>query len=87
MILHRRSLLTGFVSFLAAPAVVRAASIMPVKALRLEAVPYEDGPFEFSGFYSLIPVGSLGTQSEIIAQYEAVSMRLAQELTGPYIDA
>ena len=34
----RRSLITGLVSFLAAPAVVRAASLMPVKALTLEEI-------------------------------------------------
>jgi hypothetical protein len=34
----RRSLITGLVSFLAAPAVVRAASLMPVKALRSDVV-------------------------------------------------
>ncbi len=33
MILARRSFLTGLASALAAPAIVRAASLMPVKAL------------------------------------------------------
>lgn len=32
MTLSRRSLITGLASFLAAPAIVRASSIMPVKA-------------------------------------------------------
>lgn len=32
MITSRRSLITGFASLLAAPAIVRASSIMPVKA-------------------------------------------------------
>jgi hypothetical protein len=32
MQLSRRSLITGLVSFVAAPAIVRASSIMPVKA-------------------------------------------------------
>ena len=32
MTLSRRSLITGLVSFVAAPAIVRATSIMPVKA-------------------------------------------------------
>jgi hypothetical protein len=32
MVLSRRSLITGFASLLAAPAIVRASSLMPVKA-------------------------------------------------------
>lgn len=32
MLLSRRSLITGLASFLAAPAIVRASSLMPVKA-------------------------------------------------------
>ena len=32
MTLSRRSLITGLVSFVAAPAIVRASSLMPVKA-------------------------------------------------------
>ena len=38
MILSRRSLITGLASFIAAPAIVRASSIMPVKAW----APYSD---------------------------------------------
>ncbi len=39
MILHRRSFLTGLgASLFAAPAIVRAASLMPVKAIEVEAV-------------------------------------------------
>ena len=41
----RRSLITGLVSFLAVPAVVRAASLMPVKAL--PAHPY---PLRYLGY-------------------------------------
>ncbi len=33
MIIHRRSLLTGLVSLLAAPAIVRVANLMPVKSM------------------------------------------------------
>lgn len=40
----RRSLLTGLISLVAAPAIVRATSLMPVKALPVEPV------FEFSGY-------------------------------------
>lgn len=32
--LSRRSLITGLISFMAAPAIVRAASLMPVKAIQ-----------------------------------------------------
>lgn len=48
----RRSLITGLVSFLAAPAVVRAASLMPVKAL-------PEAAFEYSGYYSVIPLSPI----------------------------
>lgn len=34
MNLSRRGLITGLISFVAAPAIVRAASLMPVKALK-----------------------------------------------------
>lgn len=47
MILSRRSLLTGFTALLAAPAIVRASSLMPVKAFAEEGfVPYM-GPVQF----------------------------------------
>ena len=35
--LNRRSLITGLISFVAAPAIVRASSLMPVKA-----IPWDD---------------------------------------------
>ena len=44
----RRSLITGLVSFLAAPAVVRAASLMPVKAL-LKPLTFQGVPIFFDG--------------------------------------
>lgn len=34
--ISRRGLITGLVSFVAAPAIVRAASLMPVKAFELD---------------------------------------------------
>lgn len=37
--LNRRGLITGLVSFVAAPAIVRAASLMPVKAITLDELP------------------------------------------------
>ncbi len=39
----RRSLITGLISLVAAPAIVRAASLMPVKAMDLGADFYIDG--------------------------------------------
>ena len=47
----RRSLITGLVSFLVAPAVVRAASLMPVKALPLEI---EWGRRSFDSVYPIL---------------------------------
>jgi hypothetical protein len=41
MSLSRRSLITGLVSFVAAPAIVRAANLMPVKVME---EPYGIGP-------------------------------------------
>lgn len=35
--ISRRGLITGLVSFVAAPAIVRAASLMPVKAFDVDA--------------------------------------------------
>jgi hypothetical protein len=35
--INRRGLITGLISFVAAPAIVRATSIMPVKAMRAES--------------------------------------------------
>jgi hypothetical protein len=57
MNLSRRGLITGLISFVAAPAIVRAASLMPVKALEAE--------FEFSGFYSLYSTGFYGEMCAI----------------------
>lgn len=52
MTLHRRSFITGLVSLVAAPAIVRAGSLMPVKVM---IEPYGIGPMmtavrDFSGF-------------------------------------
>lgn len=33
MILHRRSFITGLISLIAAPAIIRAGSLMPVKQM------------------------------------------------------
>ena len=49
--LNRRSLITGLISLVAAPAIVRAGSLMPVKAL-------DDAAFEFSPYYTVIPINA-----------------------------
>jgi hypothetical protein len=43
MIINRRKLITGLVSFIAAPAIVRVGSLMPVKAVELEWWQLGDG--------------------------------------------
>jgi hypothetical protein len=50
--IDRRSLITGLISLVAAPAIVRAGSLMPVKVMK------DDSAFEFSGFYQLFPLRS-----------------------------
>jgi hypothetical protein len=49
----RRSLITGLVSFLAAPAVVRAASLMPVKALPVESNMVQSGWIGYGGGFTV----------------------------------
>lgn len=36
---NRRSFITGLISFVAAPAIVRVTSIMPIKAIVVEPIP------------------------------------------------
>lgn len=36
LVLHRRSFLTGAIALICAPAIVRASSLMPIKALPVE---------------------------------------------------
>lgn len=43
--INRRSLITGLVSLVAAPAIVRVSSIMPVKALPPPVYPLHDVPW------------------------------------------
>ena len=66
--LPRRSFITGLVSLLAAPAIVRASSLMPVKAL-----PFDNINIRFeAGTYNLREVQNLllpGLE-EIRSQYE-----------------
>lgn len=50
LVLPRRKFLAGLAGIIAAPAIVRAASLMPVRA-------YDE--MEFSGFFSRIPVDQM----------------------------
>lgn len=52
MITTRRFFLAGVTAFLAAPAIVRVSSLMPV-------APFDPVKFEFSGYYSTLPVGEV----------------------------
>lgn len=53
MTLSRRSLITGLVSFVAAPATVRVSSLMPVKAYDPEICEFVT--IEFDGGYAGMP--------------------------------
>jgi len=77
--LSRRGLIGSLISLAAAPAIVRASSLMPVKVmeptLALDGVPVEFDSFEFSGFYSLVPLGLFGDPNHMktLAQYDIVT--------------
>ncbi len=49
---NRRGFITGLISLVAAPAIVRVLSLMPVKAI-------EDAEFDWSPFYTAYPIGPL----------------------------
>jgi hypothetical protein len=71
--MDRRGFLTGLASAFAAPAIVRAASIMPVRALILD---------EFRGFGLMQAVGGnrlIMFRKEIIREY------VRQNLFSPYV--
>ena len=57
VMIHRRSFLFGIGSALAAPAIVRASSLMPVKALRSVHY-YAQNPVSFVGDYPTITLWS-----------------------------
>ena len=65
MSLSRRSLITGLISLVAAPAIVRVSSLMPVKVME------EAAEVEFSGFYSIIPI-SVAQHPDFLAAYDAI---------------
>jgi hypothetical protein len=60
LILARRKFLTGALSLLAAPAVVRASSLMPVKAFKFEPRLYiirtSLPPMSWRIFYQCVPI-------------------------------
>jgi hypothetical protein len=47
MIINRRSLITGLVSFIAAPAIVRVANLMPINSSLVDDFPIAWGPGYF----------------------------------------
>ena len=65
MSLSRRSLITGLISLVAAPAIVRVSSLMPVKVME------EAAEFEFSGFYSIVPA-SVAQHADLLAVYDSI---------------
>ncbi len=76
----RRGFITGLGAFFcAAPAIVRVQNIMPVHAVYWGNESYtalymsEDAPFQFSGFYTLVPMDALGDFAPHIAGYEIIS--------------
>lgn len=59
--MNRRGLITGLISFVAAPAIVRASSLMPVKAMK---------QFDLDDYYSQIFYPMLDRLKQtIISQY------------------
>jgi hypothetical protein len=79
----RRSFITGLGAlFIAAPAIVRATSIMPVKAL-------EDSAFEWSPFYTAYPVGIISYDDLVSSTRKAFVPRLFVSIyeTSPILSA
>jgi hypothetical protein len=70
-ILNRRSMITGLISLVAAPAIVRAGSLMPVK-LMLPHYSLLDATHQISGS----SVGSLGIQIDDIVSWEGFLGRI-----------
>lgn len=64
--LSRRGLITGLVSFMAAPAIVRASSLMPVKAL-IEPPIFIDEDLTWGGefVYRAVALGNSVTRSAL----------------------
>ena len=67
IIQSRRGFIAGLGAlFIAAPAIVRATSIMPVKGYQSDFIGRQDFEFKFSGFYSVMPLQSFDFASWII---------------------
>ena len=67
MTISRRGFIASAATFFAAPAIVRASSLMPVKNL--------PGGFQFSGFETLIPMDQIVTKETIMADLSAITRR------------
>ena len=66
--IHRRGLITGLISLVAAPAIVRAASLMPVKVLAPEVVTFP--PLAYVRWESLVVWTG--------AKWESLSLAIAE---------
>src|SRR3990167_2544471 len=55
MYIHRRGLLIGLASLIAAPAIVRASSLMPIKVFNADvvALDLEGGQYTFQAYWSV----------------------------------
>ena len=73
--LNRRGFITGVFSAVAAPAIVRVGSLMPVKAML----------FTDSGFYSLYPTYSNLYEALQAVTRKAFIPRLIVQMTGNYV--
>jgi hypothetical protein len=68
----RRQFLRTGLAFLAAPAIVRASSLMPVKSL----LGLREEGFVFSGFFSSVPLDELTDMSALIDRMVAEVYRV-----------
>lgn len=69
--LNRRGLITGLISLAAAPAIVRASSLMPVKVIKT-LTPQEIINLVLSGSYDFDPIDylkAMKAMNEIIAKW------------------
>jgi hypothetical protein len=75
MLINRRGLITGLVSFVAAPAIVRAGSLMPVRSIVMPAPnPYHAMP------------GDMAVNDEgLIAVYDGTNWRGFKTVSALYV--
>ena len=79
--LSRRGLITGLISFAAAPAIVRAASLMPVKALKLSGPIMLNGvELVFDGGFDPTVISLLNRRMD--AAYTEMRWYMTQNLYG-----